>query len=195
MNDWATHYASTISLINTLGMILLTAIYVYFTIKIQKANNKVVEQNEISRKENNMPFIIVYFDMTIFNLLDMHIKNIGKNPAKKILVKLESLNDTSKVKYLERASFIDKELALLAPDQSLRTTVGSLIELENSNGDYPQYRVNIVYQDLDNNNFEQDYIIDANMYKGTVQAVVKNIHDLTKEVEKIESHLSKISNT
>lgn len=138
MNSWATQYAATISLVNTLGMIILTAVYVFFTIKIQRANMKVVEQNEIVRKENNMPVIIVYFEMTIFNMLDLHIKNIGKSPAKNILVKLESLNDTSKVKYLDKAAFIDKEIALLTPEQYLRSSVGSLIELKNENGDYPK---------------------------------------------------------
>ncbi|MGO4952335.1 hypothetical protein [Paenibacillus sp. DRB1-1] len=193
MNSWATQYAATISLVNTLGMIILTAVYVFFTIKIQRANMKVVEQNEIVRKENNMPVIIVYFEMTIFNMLDLHIKNIGKSPAKNILVKLVSLNDTSKVKYLDKAAFIDKEIALLAPEQYLRSSVGSLIELKNENGDYPKYRVSIIYKDLENNEYEQHYIIDANMYKGTTQAVVKNLHDLTKEVEKIESHIEKMT--
>lgn len=192
MNSWATQYAATISLVNTLGMILLTAVYVFFTIKIQKANMKVVEQNEIVRKENNMPVVVVYFEVNIHNILDLHMKNIGKSPAKNILVKLEPLNDI-KGNYLEEAAFIGKEVALLAPEQYLKSLVGSLTELKNAEGNYPKYKVSILYKDFENHEYEQDYMIDANMYKGTAQVIVKNVHDLTKEVQKIESHLKKMT--
>lgn len=193
MNQWAVHYEAIINLFNTLSMISLTAIYVYFTIKIQRANSKVVEQNEITRKENNMPVIIVYFDMTIFNILDIKIKNIGKSPAKNIMVKLEPFNEIVNVQYLNKASFIDKKIALLAPDQSLKTMVGTLMEIKNSKGDYPIYRINIVFEDLYGNDYSSEYIIDSNMYKGNVQVIDKNLHDLTKVTEKIESHIRKLT--
>ncbi|WP_339061237.1 hypothetical protein [Tepidibacillus marianensis] len=140
-----------------------------------------------------MPVIIVYFDMTIFNILDIKIKNIGKSPAKNIIVKIEPLNEIVNVKYLDKASFIGKEIALLAPDQFLKTTVGTLMEIKNSNGDYPVYSVSIYFKDLDENDYSKEYIIDANMYKGNVQVIDKNLHDLTKVAEKIESHIRKLT--
>lgn len=106
MNQWATEIAATTALISTVGMIVLTAIYVIFTILIQKANNKVVEQNEVIRKENNMPNVILFFDMKMFNILDIKIKNIGKTPACNIKITIEAQNEIVNVKYLERSSLL-----------------------------------------------------------------------------------------
>jgi hypothetical protein len=192
MNQWASDNSALISMINTFGMIALTGIYVIFTVLIQRANKKVVEQNDIIRKENNMPNVIVYFDMKIFNMLDLKIKNIGKTPACNIKVSLEPQNEIVNVRYLERSSLLNG-IAFLAPSQSLKTMLGTLMELENSNGDFPKYKVVINYTDSEGSKFSNEYFIDANMYKGNVQVVDKTIHDLTKEVDKTNKILEKIS--
>jgi hypothetical protein len=192
MNQWATDNSALISMINTFGMIVLTGIYVLFTILIQRANNKVVEQNEAIRKENNMPNVIVYFDMKILNLLDLKIKNIGKSPACNIVVFLEAENEIVNVKHLDRSSIL-KGIAFLAPEQDIKTFVGSTMEIRNSNDEFPIYKVKIKFSDIAGHEYCNEYMIDANMYKGNVQAVDKSIHHLTKEMEKVNTTLIKMT--
>ncbi len=99
---WAEDNVAFISMINAFGMIFLTIIYVVFTILIQRANQKVVEQNEVIRKENNSPNVIVYFDMSIFNMLDLIVKNIGRGAATNIIATIEAENEIVNEKYLKQ---------------------------------------------------------------------------------------------
>lgn len=192
MNQWAAENTALISLINTFGMIILTTMYVIFTIKIQRANKEVVVQNDIIRAENNAPIVITYLEMTTFNLPNIKLENISKNAAKNIYMELEPQNEVVNIERLDSSSFIGKRIAFLAPSQSLKTLLGSLLEIKNSKGDYPIFNVKITYYDLNNKEYFQEYTIDTNMFKGNLQVVQKTTHELTKEVEKIERHLSKI---
>lgn len=192
MNQWALDNSALIAMISAFGMILLTLVYVVFTILIQAANKKVVEQNEVIRKENKMPNVIVHFDMTIFNILDLKVKNIGTGVAMNIKASIEEINEIVNVNYLKNFSLFDG-IAFLAPNQSLKTMVGSLLELKNSKGEYPIYKVSLTYSDTSEEEYSTTYIINANMYRGNVQIVDKTIHDLTNETGKIKEELEKIN--
>ncbi|TVX99070.1 hypothetical protein [Cohnella terricola] len=181
-----------ISAISAIGMLLLTGIYIYYTKKIEKANSELLNQNVKIHKENNMPNVIIYFDMKITQILEVIVENIGKNPAINTIVRFEPINEVVGIELSEKAS-IFKGISFLAPQQQIRIFAGSLIGMRNSKNEFPIYRVFVEFNGIDGEKYLHEYIIDSNMYDGNGIVQHNTVHDLTKELKSIKDIMSKMS--
>ncbi|OAB45991.1 hypothetical protein [Paenibacillus glacialis] len=191
MNQWITDNSSIVNFLNVVVIIFLTILNVWFAKNSQKYSAHSLMQNERIRRENNTPNIIAYLDTTDLNFLSFKLSNIGINAAKNIKINLAPMNQTKTNEILEDAFMFKEGVAFLAPNQTLSAHVGSFVELMNDNKDFPTYEVSLAYQDIDQNHYNRTYVIDSNMYNGYYGIMQKNIHDLNKEMKKIEGHFKK----
>ncbi|MGG1659430.1 hypothetical protein [Brevibacillus sp. NRS-1366] len=182
---------SVFSFISSVGMFALTGIYVYYTAKILKANQKMFQETEKTREQDSMPNVIAYFDQQKINQLNFVVENIGKSVAVDTFIKLEPVINFPKETYLDESNLINNTLPTIAPKQKLTTFVEMMFGMKNNEGKNPIFNAIITFHDINGKKYEMKYVLDLNMWNGTARIGDKNLHDLVKAVEEINKTLEK----
>ena len=190
--EWINHNSAFISTLSTIGLVILTFFYVIYTQKILKANQEMILEARNTRRQENMPNIIAYFDVPKVNLLNFVIENIGKSVAVNTKVKLEPIIDFQESNYLHKSYMINNELATIAPNQKLITFVDTMFNMKNQEGNFPKFKASITFHDYEGSLYNAQYILDLNAYNGLSRIEDKGIHELTKEVTEVRKELAKM---
>lgn len=123
-----------------------------------------------------------------------HINNYGVNAAKDVQIALTAENEINELKHLNHSRLVKSTIKFLAPGQNLNTYLGSYDDLIKNN-ELPILATKISFFDLDNNEYERNYVLDMNVFKGRFFRIEKDMTDLTKQVTEIDKTLSKIAMT
>jgi predicted phosphatase len=124
--EWLNSNASFISTLSTIGMLILTFFYVIYTQKILKVNQEMILEERNTRREENMPNVIAYFDVPKIHILNFIVENIGKSVAINTRVELLPMIDFIDENYLRESFMINNDLTTLAPNQKLKTFVDTM---------------------------------------------------------------------
>ncbi|WP_134687561.1 hypothetical protein [Brevibacillus migulae] len=177
--------------ISSVGMFVLTGIYVYYTAKILNANQKMFEEAVKTREQNSMPNVIAYFDQQKLNQLNFIVENIGSSVAIDTVVKLDPIIDFPIKTYLDESNLVDSQIPTIAPKQKLITFVEMMFGMSNNEGKNPIFNALIRFHDVNGKKYEMNYILDLNVWNGTARIGNKDFHDLVRAVEKISDTLEK----
>ncbi|QWU14269.1 hypothetical protein SAMN04487895_101565 [Paenibacillus sophorae] len=190
-NQWATENVNLIGVFNITLTILLTALNVWFARNSQKYSAESLKHNEKIRQENNTPNVIGYFDSNDLQFVSFKLTNRGENAAKNIKINLTTKNGGWLPKDLKNAHMLNEGVAFLAPGQTINALAGSFIEVMDEERNFPSFDIQIDYQDIDSISYSRSYVLDLNMYKGNFSIKEKGLHDLNKDIDKIEQHIRK----
>lgn len=174
-------------------MFILTTIYVIYTGKMMKTSNEALKQNETIFKESRKPEVIAYFDVERTNILNFFVKNIGESLAINTIIYVELIKGNLKRERFWEANILGNNIATLAPKQQLKNFVDMFFDLKDENGDFPIVKIKVEYEDEKGEIYNSSYVYDLNMYKGNSEVVNKDIHDLVKQVEKLNKSVEKLS--
>lgn len=156
------------SLLSTLLMVLLTAIYVVLTFKLLSENKK-------AREDQTRPFI--YIDFEVKNLLIyLKIKNAGNSPAKKIEINTAPNLET-----------VPNKLDYLPPEREVHYRLNLIVANNPDSNISDNYNINVKYQDFADKLYSNDYKIDATTYLDMAS------HN-NNELSNIERYLKDINN-
>ncbi|WP_438351382.1 hypothetical protein ACP8HI_12465 [Paenibacillus sp. FA6] len=191
LNQWVIDNSTLVGFINIMLTVLLTALNVWFARNSQKYSAHSLKQSERVRKENNTPNITAHFEFEN-GLYYFHVNNFGVNAAKDILIEFTPINEVKELAHLNRSALINKTIGFLAPGQNINTYAGSYQELLNSTKELPIIETKIQYNDLDNNSYERNYVLDINIFKGNIYRKEKSLTDLTNQVKEVDKTLSHI---
>lgn len=161
---------------------LLTYIYVVLT-------GVMVRQIKKTSEEESRPYIIVDIEFTN-RMAYFVLKNIGKLPAKELILKVNPDIQLITKKTLTQTIF-SKPISLIPPGKEIRTILDvshSFLRDEN-----PKiYQFEIKYNWGNKQKEKEDYIIDVSMNKGIVYVEEKGISDIAKSLDKINNKFSDI---
>lgn len=189
-NEWYLQNGALVGFINIAATVLLTALNVWFARNSQKYSADTVRQNEEIRAENNTPNIIAHIDINNVNLCFFNLSNHGTIAAKDIKITLVGLNGSTVPELFSKTYMYNNEISFLAPNQTLKALMSYDSLYANGIDNLPSYQLVLNYSDIDNRQYVREYILDLNMYSYQYE-VRRDIHDLTKEIKKIEQHVKK----
>lgn len=174
-----------LTVVSSIGMLVITIIYVIYTRSIFIANKKMNEHTELIRKEDMKPFVIGYFDLINSNLVYFHVENIGKTPAINTDVRIEKLSGKISDNYFLSSNLINTTIHTLAPQQKISTLVDIFFDMKDENDKYPTFKVVSKYESMDQTSYTDTYYFDLNIYKGKSDVSNKGIKDIYNEIKRL----------
>lgn len=191
-NQWYNQNSTLVSFINIAATVLLTALNVWFARKSQKYSAETVRHNEGIRLENNTPNIIGFIDLNNAGLCFFNLSNHGSLAAKNIKVELNGVNGSLVPDPFIKTHMYRNVISFLAPNQSLRAVMSYDNLFSRGIDNLPSYQLILNYEDIDNRHYTREYVLDLNMYNYQFE-VRRDMHDLNKEIQKVEKHLKKVA--
>ena len=168
----------------TYTLVLVTAEYAKSTAQQAKANEKMVEEMELTRKMQNKPALIAYFDNPQSILLDLVIKNIGYGIAKDVKLKIAPpLYDHNNLDISELSLF-KQGISFFPPNREFRQIIGVSTQFFGEGAQRPlEYNLTLSYSDVEGTRIP-DYVIplDLSVYRNLLIHRDSDIDKLTKEV-------------
>ncbi|MFJ2620677.1 hypothetical protein [Glutamicibacter sp. NPDC087344] len=151
-----------------------------------------------AHKETNRPYVIVVIEPSPASpqLFDLVVRNIGKRPAKNVSITLypppERASETAGHE-LRNIKMLNEPVAMIAPEQELRTFFDNSIERTDERGLPTSHTVSLTYFDSSNEVYEEASILDLEALKGTMFTTVHSIHSLGKSLQNISKTLQNAS--
>jgi hypothetical protein len=178
--------------LGTVGMFFLTIFIVLYTKRMMETALETLRLTETNFKESRKPEVIAYFDEVNSYVINFNIKNIGLSPAVNVKVDLNLIKGNIGDSTLMKANMIIDEIKTLAPNQLLKNLVNPSFQLLDENKEFPIFNAIITYQNSSGEKYKDEYVLDLNMYKGNSQMTLKGVHELVKEMEKLNKNINKL---
>lgn len=156
-----------------------------------RANRKSVEEMERSRKAEYRPYVVVYMDYQPNGVVQLIVQNIGKKMANLVRISTDKDIKFPKEKPLCESRSMKDGIPNLPPGHPITFFLGFAWDMQDDNNNAPSYIAKISYSDETGESYEEEYILDINYFNESKQLVLKGMHDLVKEVEKIRKCINK----
>lgn len=174
-----------------LAVAIVAALYAARQVKI--AYEQAVESRKAAF-EASRPYVIVTAEPSAVSqhLFDLVVRNIGQRPALAVSIKLEPAPiraDEPQGHELSKVKMLNEPVAMLAPNQELRTFYDSHRDRDGRNDLPTSHRVSLRYQDSSGHQYEEVTVVDLEAAKGTMFAEVKTLHDIGKSLAEIQKLL------
>jgi hypothetical protein len=179
---------SSLTIFLTAALLLVTALYAYFTFRILQANRAAVGMMAEQIKSSLRPY--VYFDLvpTHSVLIEARIRNTGKTAAHDVHV----VTDPQLHRFLRgessRAKITHNAIALLPPDREIEEYLSSWADFEKRHGQL-EFIGEISYSDSTGNTYKESFRIDLSTRKEMAHI---GRPEIAQEVKKIAETLSDI---
>lgn len=164
-------------------MILLTYFYVLFTWEMLEKLNT---ESYLEKR----PYLIADFESEN-SFLSFYIKNIGKTPAKNVVIKI-----IPDIKMFERTSINEtifkNKIQFFPPDKKVETLINSTSEFFKK--ELTEYELEIKYEDTFGEIFKEKIVLNLEHHKSQSYIVTKNISDVVKSLNEIKMILEKKKN-
>jgi len=171
---------------SSLILVIATAIYVYFTVRLAKETRKL-------REVETHPFISLELgQLRGSSILSLKIRNIGKAPAYNITFEIED-----EFKDLFRFNFKNK-INYFAPQQEIECVAKHYNELNEL--DTSSVPIKVSYSSKDKQNFEEIFYLEWSSLDGVLleknppEEISKNLEKIYKELEKFNRENEKKGN-
>ncbi len=175
----------------TYTLVLVTAVYAVSTSEQAKANTKMAQEMELTRKMQNKPSIIAYFDNPQSILLDLVIKNIGYGIAKDVKLKIDPpLYDHNK-RDIAELSLFKQGISFFPPNREFRQIIGVSTLFFGEGIERPlEYNLTISHSDVEGNHIPGQIIhLDLSVYRNLPIHRESDIDKLAKEVGNLASKI------
>ncbi len=168
----------------TYTLVLVTAEYAKSTAQQAKANEKMVEEMELTRKMQNKPSLIAYFDNPQSILLDLVIKNIGYGIAKDVKLKIDPPLCDHKNRDISELSLFKQGISFFPPNREFRHILGVSTQFFGEDAKRPlEYNLTMSYSDVEGNHIPDHIIpLDISVYRNLPAHPDSDIDKLTREV-------------
>jgi hypothetical protein len=148
-----------------------------------------------ARREATRPYVIVTVEPSGANnqLFDLVVRNIGKRPALDVEVNLKPPPKRARETpghEVAKAKMLNEPIAMIAPGQVLRAYYDSHIERNGVKGLPEEHAVSLNYRDSSKRKYKESAALDIEAMKGTMQANVQTVHDISKTLKSIQQTLS-----
>jgi len=165
---------------------ILTDIYVYLT-------RKILDEMKEARREEKKPYIVVDVDIPRVPICNLMMKNVGTGPAKNVEVKFKpdvSLPHKG-IKLSELPLF--QRIKYFPPGKEYGLFLGrGWDKINGQNLTDLKIEAYLTYENIWGEKIYDEMVIDFTIYKDVPQIKLKDLHDLTNEVEKITAILKRI---
>jgi hypothetical protein len=173
-------------------MVVLTAIYVFATIKMLKSMNKTNQLTTDIEKEKSRPYVI--FDIEIRDDFGVYLtlENIGKTPAFDIQLEVKpGLVKRFGSKRNVGIGFIDNGIKFLSPKRKLCDLIDSTLSFYEKKELH--FSGEVTYRDKWGDSYKENYSIDLESFRDISEFTKKD--KVEERLGKIEKHLKDISIT
>ena len=160
-----------------------------------RVSQNMLEEMKITRDQESAPYVVAYFDMPVKNwLIYLIVKNIGKTVAKNVKLEFEPKLKNSRGEDINNIPLIKEGIGSIPPGYEIKTFFDTTINYLN-NDEYPlNYVAKISYKsDIQDKIRNSEQTLDLSVYKGLSFIDEKGMHELVKEIEKLERNNEKIS--
>ena len=148
----------TVTAVATVILAMITAYYAILTYLIYKSNNK-------STKEQVRPYVVFHiYEEDQF--MKMSIQNIGKRPAKEVKIRINPEIDNLEL-CINKNNPLNKQLseqAFIPPGFAIKTVLQFMPNYFDEKLPSQIYTISINYQNLEDEKFSEDYIINLDNY-------------------------------
>lgn len=190
----------------------ITFIYALLTFFIWRANKKSVDEMKLTRELAYRPEVIAFFYEKHGGLY-FQIKNIGSRVAFNTKVRIDPVFNiftyTAENNFMTvhaeqgRPTYEEKNIKVLAPNQSLETFVGveneilnyyyKSVETNERNKDSLESTIELIYYSYNKDKkYQEKYDVTLLDYQKHGGIIIKDIHHGVKELEKMNRNLSEI---
>jgi len=145
-----------------------------------------LDQAERIRIEQSRPYVIAEFVPGF--LIHFRVRNIGTTLARSVRISWNEWPESSLRESVwsnrEKFTLFRSGVPSLAPHQEIQTLFDSFVA-RNEKGLPMSYTVTVSYSDSAGRGYEEEFLLDLNVYLGLEQVDVKTVHDVAKELKKI----------
>lgn len=144
-----------------------------------------------AHKEANRPYVIVVIDPSPASaqIFDLSVRNIGKRPAKNVEIKLDPPPERARETEgheLRNVKMLNEPVAMIAPEQELRTFFDNSIERKDHGTLPTSHTVSLTYQDSSGELYTETSVLDLEALKGTMFTDIHTVHSLGKSLKSID---------
>lgn len=149
-----------------------------------------------TKRQIKAPKVIIDYDLSVFNICYLEIKNVGSDYARDIQTTFEPNIETLNKKPINDENFC-KNLSQLAPGQKIRFLFGTFTDQKI----LQEFRIRISYFDLGRKEkYTTDQVIDPSSFIDTSpqereNEIVRELKNISAGVKKISDHTGKIPDT
>jgi len=152
------------------------------------ATMKSVKEMNLSRKETNRAYLVLYFKI-VNSEIYLILKNFGSTAAHNI--KIEPTDEEKQNKDLHQ--YLNRKIDIIAPDSEINIH----LDQENYNTELPKLSLNLIYKDIykethsEKYDLDISYVEDENVSLNSITPFLDLIKDRAKgKEEKIQQRLS-----
>ena len=177
----------SLQILITYTLVLVTAEYAKAASKQAEANTKMAKEMELTRKMQNKPSLIAYFDNPQSILLDLVIKNIGYGIAKDVKLKITPQLLDHNTRDIAELSLFKQGITYFPPNREFRQIIGVTTQFFGKDSKRPlEYDLTISYGDVEGNHILDEIIhLDLSVYRDLPIHRESDIDKLTREVARI----------
>jgi hypothetical protein len=174
--------------------ILFTFTLVFVTIQYAISTAKMAKEMELTRKVQDKPSLIAYFDNSQSILLDLVVKNIGYGAAKDVKLKIDPPLYDHQDRDIAKLSLMKQGVNFFPPNREFRQIIGTTQQFFGEDSKRPlEYKLTASYSDIEGNPVPDQVIpLDLSVYRDLPIHRESDIDKLTKEIhnlaDKIKSH-------
>jgi hypothetical protein len=178
-------------LLITYTLVIVTAEYAKAASKQASANIKMAEEMELTRKLQNKPSLIAYFDNPRSTLLDLVVKNIGYGIAKDVVLKISPPLLDHNNRDISKLSLFKQGISFFPPNREFRQIIGFTTQYFNKDSNRPlEYDLTLSYRDIDGNQIPDHIVrLDLSVYRDLPIHRESDIEKLTKEIANLASKI------
>lgn len=158
-----------------------------------------IEDSRQAQLEASRPYVIVTVEPSGASraLFDLVVRNIGRRPALNVMVRLNPpprrANEDMREHAIADSKMLNEPIAMIAPDQELRTFYDSHISRHGSEDLSTFHNVSLRYNDSSGRVYTESSVLDLDAMRGTTYIDVKTVHDIGKSLDEIKKVLKNAS--
>lgn len=183
----------------TAGLLVVAVAAAWYAKRQWEASKEQIQHSRRAQLEASRPYVIVTVEPSGASpaLFDLVVRNIGRRPALKVTVHLDPPPRRSSEKLDEYAiadmKMLKEPIAMIAPDQELRTFYDSHPRRRGSDRLPTFHNVSLQYEDSSGHNYVESSVIDLDAMRGSTYVTVKTVHDIGKSLDEITKVLKNSS--
>jgi hypothetical protein len=173
-------FYESLQILLTFTLVLVTTIYTIST-------NKMAKEMELTRKIQNRPSIIAYFDNPQSSLLELIVKNIGYGTAETVKFKIEPPMVDHEGRDIANLSLFKQGISNFPPNREFHQIIGTSTQFFNKESNRPlEYDLTISYKDVDGTKIQDQLIhLDLSVYRNLPIHRESDIDKLSKEIKNL----------
>ena len=171
--------------------IILMFTLVIVTTQYAMSTHKMAEEMELTRKTQNKPSLIAYFDNPQSILLELVVKNIGYGIAKDVKLKIEPSLYDHKERDIATLSLFKRGISNCPPNREFHQIVGTSKQFFSEGSNRPlEYNLTISYSDIEGSNISEQIIpLDLSVYRDLPIHRKSDIDRLNKAIENLANRI------